>query len=647
MLAFINLSAQTPFSKGVNLTEWFQTSGPKQIQFTKYTKKDFENIKRLGCDVIRLPINLHFMTNGAPDYTLDPLFLQFLDEPVKWAEELNINLLLDNHTFDPAVSTDPKVGEVLVKVWGQMAEHYKNTSRNIYFEVLNEPHGITDAVWGNAQKMAIDAIRAVDSLHTIVVGGANWNSYNNLSKIPVYADTNLLYTFHFYDPFLFTHQGATWTDPSMASLAGVPYPYIADSMPACPDDLKGTWIEGSLNDYKNTGNDSAVHKLLDVAVDFKNTRNVKLFCGEFGVYIPNSKNHHRVAWYKMVREYLEQNGIGWTIWDYHGGFGIYKQGSNGMFEHDLNIPMVEALGLTSPPQTPYVQVADTVGFECYTDFIGEKVYESSSPGVGTIDFYSTDKPNNGSYCTYWKIGAQYTNVGFDFKPNKDLSVLVDSNYALDFMVRGLTPGMQFDVRFIDSKLDADDHPWRKYVTVGETRAAWDGYWQHVRIPLNSFVEQGSWDGSWYNPENKFDWKNVDRLEFSAEMANLVGKKFWFDNIHISNQDTAQIYDTSKFVDPTIGIGKINEQMQLNIWPNPASGNLNINYYLSQPGKVEITLFNLAGIKVADLLNVDQNAGFHVLNSPLKSDSGTAIKCGLYFCLLKTNNQWITRKIIIE
>ena len=70
--------AQMPFSRGVNLTNWFQTSSAQQIQFTKFTKQDFINIKSLGCDVIRLPINLHAMTSGSPEYTIDPLFLLFL-----------------------------------------------------------------------------------------------------------------------------------------------------------------------------------------------------------------------------------------------------------------------------------------------------------------------------------------------------------------------------------------------------------------------------------------------------------------------------------------------------------------------------------------------------------------------------------------
>ena len=54
-----NLTAQPPmpFTKGVNLTNWFQVNEVEQIHINKYTKKDFEQLKSLGCDVIRLPIH--------------------------------------------------------------------------------------------------------------------------------------------------------------------------------------------------------------------------------------------------------------------------------------------------------------------------------------------------------------------------------------------------------------------------------------------------------------------------------------------------------------------------------------------------------------------------------------------------------------
>jgi endoglucanase len=410
----------------------------------------------------------------------------------------------------------------------------------------------------------INTIRETDSTHYIVVGGAGWNSYNNLNAIPHFTDSKLIYTFHFYDPFIFTHQGADWSDPSMAPLSGIPFPYIADSMPSFPASLKGTWIESSFNDYKNTGNIASVKSLLDIAIQFKNSRNVPVFCGEFGVYIRNSKNHHRAFWYETVRKYLEDNGIPWTTWDYHGGFGLYEKESGGQFDHDLNVPLLEALGLTVPEQTPDFMKADSTGFLIYTDYIGNGIL-SSNYGGGTLTPYSTDLPNNGQYCIYWKGAAQYNAIGYDFSPDKDLSRLLDEGYALDLMVRGDIPHTSFDVRFIDTKTsEAGDHPWRMDIVIDSTVVSFDKHWHHLFIPLSGFAEQGSWDNAWFPPEGKFDWKAVDRFEIVSEQQDLLNKKLWFDNIHITNQDTALVYENQVVT----GL-KIPDSGFLRIYPNPA------------------------------------------------------------------------------
>ena len=40
----------------------------------------------------------------------------------------------------------------------------------------------------------------------------------------------MIYTFHDYEPFPFTHQGATWTDPAVAPLRDVPYPSTPENV---------------------------------------------------------------------------------------------------------------------------------------------------------------------------------------------------------------------------------------------------------------------------------------------------------------------------------------------------------------------------------------------------------------------------------
>lgn len=585
-------AADAPFHRGVNLTNWLQAGNTQQIQFTKYSKTDFEQIQSLGCDVVRLPINLHFMTNGAPDYTIDPIFYTFLDQIIGWTEELGMNLILDNHTFDSATDTDPKVGEILLKVWPQMAERYLNTSTKIFYEVLNEPHGISDALWNTTQQNVVDAIRKIDTKHTIIVGPASWNSYNNLSKMPIYNDSNLIYTFHFYDPFLFTHQGASWTD--MTDLSGVPFPYSADKMPTFPASLKGTWVEGSFNDYKNSGTIEKVHQLIDIAVKFAQERNVPIYCGEFGVYDLNSPDADRTYWYGEVRKYLEEKNIAWTIWDYHGGFGIYKKGTNGAFYHDMNVPVVEALGLTAPEQTEFIAEPDTTGFEIYGDFAGTGVNNSANT-AGEMTFYSTDRVNNGEYCLVWNGGAQYTNVSFNFNPDKDLSKLVEKGYALDFIMRGDDPSTSIDFRFLDTKTGADDHPWRNRIIVDNKMMTFDNQWHHLHIPLSSFKEHGSWDNAWFNPSGLFDWKAVDKLEIVAESKAMGNATIWLDNIYITDQDTATVQYFEAPVD-TVTSSVFNLQSNF-VKIGYSANNQLITLQNNTQNKISIKLFNLAGTMV--------------------------------------------------
>lgn len=637
------LKSQAPFTRGVNLTSWFQVSSPREIQFTKFTKDDLTDIKSLGCDVIRLPISLHDMTSGAPQYLLDPIFFNFLDSAVTWCEQLNIWLILDNHSFDPNVDTNPGIADILVKVWSQMASHYKDRSKYILYEILNEPHGISTSAWGIIQNQAINAIRNYDTKHTIVVGGSGYNTYTELKNLPVYSDTNLLYTFHFYDPFIFTHQGATWVDPSMASLSGVPFPYNSAGMPPCPADLKGTWVESSLNYYQVDGTEYKVKQLIDNAISFRNQRNVKIFCGEFGVYIPNSNNSDRCYWYKVVRDYLGKNNIPWTSWDYKGGFGLFNKGSNEFFEHDLNTRLLDSLGLNVPVQTPFTIRPDSVGFLIYTDFIGQNI-DNSSYSAGPINFYSEDLPANGRFCLSWDGFNQYNAIGFDFIPDKDLSGLVSDNYALDLMVRGSESGIKFEIRFRDTKTTApDDHPWRMGLTVDGTNATWDRKWHHLRVPLTSFTERGAWDnGIWYNPEGKFDWTKVDILEISTEWTDILGKKIWFDNIHVSNLDTAIVrVNEALGISNNLGSGK----PVLKIAPNPMKEYTEISFVIEDKCQVAINLYSITGAKICTLTNKMYSPGPLLFSWNGRCNNGLEASPGIYLCNVIIHGYSLTGRII--
>lgn len=591
-------------------------------------------MKSLGVDVIRLPINLHSMTLGAPEYELDPLFLYFLDEVVDWAEELEMYLILDNHTFDPSEATDPKIGDILNPVWYNMANHFKDRSEYVLYEILNEPHGISNSAWSAIQGDVIDTIRSVDSTHTIIVGASDYNSYRSLQYLPEYADTNLIYTFHFYDPFIVTHQGATWTNPSMAPLSGVPFPYDAANMPTFPRALNGTWIQGAFNNYSNEGNATWVQNALDIAIDFSESRGVPVFCGEFGVYIPNSDNETRVNWYDVVASYLTEHNVSWTIWDYRGGFGVYEEGGNDLFNHNLNIPLLEVLGFNTPEQTEFEVRADSTGFDVYSDFTEQGIRGANNVNSGTLELYNTEYVLDGDYSIYWSGSSQYEHIGFDFAPNKDLSRLVSEGYELVMHTLGAEP-FSFDIRFIDTKTSAEgDRPWRMNVRIETTDLFWDGEWEEIRIPLSSFTEMGSWDeNQWFDPQGDFDWSAVDVFQLVEESNTMGDAEIWIDAIGI-------VESGGNTVSNEIIESPSNFSLNQN-YPNPFNPTTTISFQLSEVSNTTLTIFDTTGRQISEIVNSKLSPGVYSY-----SFDASGLASGVYFYKLSTNRGTEVKKMIL-
>jgi endoglucanase len=536
LFVFLFLSAslygqapQCPFQRGFNLGGWLQADSAKQIR-NSYTKTVLENMISLGADHVRVPINLYGMGGRGPDYTIDPILLLYVDRAVDWAEELGLYIILDNHSLAPALASDPERTQRLTAVWRQMAEHFKDRSALVLYEILNEPAGIDDAVWGEMQRQAIAAIRAVDPVHTVIVSPGSMGSYDHLALLPRYADPNLIYTFHFYDPFLFTHQGSNWTDPSMENVRGVPYPYDVTRMPSMPANFAGTWLQDQWNWYPSAGSKTSLQYRMSIAVQFRNDRQVPIYCGEFGALQGGSSHADRVQWYTDMGDILAANGIAWALWGYQGGFGIFKEGSNGVFPSDLDTPIVTALDFNVPAAVAIGP--DTAGMVLYDDLMGECIFDAGYSG--SLDYYDTADPYDGIHSIHWTGADRYGTISWRFTQARDFSALKNGGYRVSFWLKTDTPGLRFDVRFLDTDLgDGQDHPWRMTKTIDNTVVSMDGNWHQVEFALSAMADSGSWhNNAWYNPEGKFDWTRIDVCEVVAEHHDLYGKHVYLDDVQI-------------------------------------------------------------------------------------------------------------------
>jgi aryl-phospho-beta-D-glucosidase BglC (GH1 family) len=233
-----------------------------------------------------------------------------------------------------------------VSLWKAMAEHFKGTDPNlVFFEMMNEPEQTDPYRWAGIESAVAEAIRRIAPQHTIIAAGARWSGLPDLLQMSPIGMENVIYTFHDYDPFPFTHQGATWTMQEVRPLRGVPYPSSPEAVAANLQQeptLQGQWF---VEEYGLARWDAA---RLDAEIAFAERwgkmYHVPVYCGEFGVHKPYANPADRARWTHDMRVAFEKHGIGWAMWDYQANFGVVTK-SGGVTIPDRQ--MLNALGLTA------------------------------------------------------------------------------------------------------------------------------------------------------------------------------------------------------------------------------------------------------------------------------------------------------------
>jgi endoglucanase len=332
---------------------------------------------------------------------------------------------------------------------------------------------------------------------------------------------------------MFTHQGASWSPP-MEYLSGVPFPADRSRMPRLHSKRRGTWVESSMRNYPKDAAPSKLLGIFDKVTAFSIERNVPVYCGEYGVFIPNSRSEDRVVWYELITNALDNRKISRTSWDYYGGFGIFNFDGRGDFHSDVNVDIVRAMGFTPPPQSPRIKESINSGFTLFDDYPNAELFTGFWGADDTdFSFYDTNAAE-GEYAIRWENAERYNAFWFAFPRNWDFSTLVSGGFFLEFKVRAEKP-VQFDVRFLKPENESSI-PWRMCYTIDENNLPPDGRWHTIRIPLNSMQEGGAWVNKtqqWFNPRGEFTWDNVERLEFASEHMDLKGCRILFDSIKIT------------------------------------------------------------------------------------------------------------------
>lgn len=533
-----------PFKKGFNLSDWFNVDSDYWFVEDAYKEKDFDQLKSLGVDVVRLPINFPIFMGQAPDYKFSDKFLNALDNAIDMAEAHGMYVILDQHSYYGSRTFPEGYGEALITAgFRQLASRYKDRSDKVVFELFNEPGGTyLKNNFYEIQQRLISEIRSFDKSHIIIVTSLGCHYYE-LEDIPDYDDPRLIHTFHFYTPFMFTHQGANWDNNPLQGMSGVPFPYDSSRMPAMPSSFNGNqeYLD-YYNNYPAQGTEKYLGELLLKIYSWAAQKGKLLFCGEFGT-LTSTPQEDRTRWYKTVCDYFDAYGIAWTAWEYRDtkvpNFGIF-QGAN-IFESNLNTDLLDAMGLNIP--AGYENGCPEVLF--FDDEIpawwsqGGK-WDGYEP---KIDFMCKDNPYDGSLnCIRIEFDHKWGGLVMTPWPVADFSRQAKAGARLEFAVRTTDMIDKLVVRLTQYKTGAK-WQWRNMTELSTTdgrttpyQFAPDGKWHVISIPLSALWihgTQGDWKDAPDADDEGFAWDCINHLEFVPEGNDaLLGKTLDIDYIRI-------------------------------------------------------------------------------------------------------------------
>lgn len=300
-------------------------------------REDARRVKDWGFDHVRLPLDW----KNAFDEAMRPKeeVLGLLDAAVDGILASGLALILDLHkcpghdfhegtTRDQTFFSDPGLRRDCLRVWELLAERYGGKD-GVTLELLNEPVAPDAETWNAVKDELAKAVRRMAPKAPILIGSNLWNSASGFAQLRPIDDGNVVYSFHFYLPLVFTHQKAAWC-PGSAFSVSRPYPgtyrIVRDGATRHSLDEEGAWDKERLA------------RCLEPVFRFRERHGLPVACNEFGVYMGGADSKSRYAWLGDFLDLLGEAGIGWSYWNYKNlDFGIRSVGET-LFE---NAPQYE------------------------------------------------------------------------------------------------------------------------------------------------------------------------------------------------------------------------------------------------------------------------------------------------------------------
>lgn len=252
-----------------------------------WSESDFDNIKAMGMNVVRLPITWWHILDDEGN--LRPDAFERIDWFVDCCAARDLYVILDLHAAPGSQNGNDHSGDITGShlweeavyqdrtqfLWEQIAAHYRGNATVAAYDLLNEPGGELNSTgvmqWEFFDRL-YEAIRVIDPEHIIIMESC-WGP-EDLPDPDEYGWENVVYQYHYYK-----------------------------------------W--GADNDYnaQKLAVDVNLHKLKET------DHPVPSFIGEFTLF------QNEDAWKYALNAYNDA-GLSWTIWTYkvtgNSSWGLYN-----------------------------------------------------------------------------------------------------------------------------------------------------------------------------------------------------------------------------------------------------------------------------------------------------------------------------------
>ncbi|MBO6575935.1 MAG: cellulase family glycosylhydrolase [Rhodothermales bacterium] len=268
----------------------------------------FDDYLAEGYATVRVPVRWDQHTATSAPYDVDAAWMDRVEQVVDWGLSRGLFVIINAHHDDWIKQNyaDASQRARFDAIWTQISERFRLKSDSLFFEIINEPKGLTREEVDDLNDRVLRIIRRTNPTRIVIFSGNEWSNAAELVAAAVPSDPWLMGYFHSYDPWAFAGQAT------------------------------GTW--GTESDKAELG------ARFQMVADWSATHGIPVLISEFGA-LRIADYNSRMAFYSAYVEQAIRHGMPFQAWDDGGDFRIYER-------QDRIWPEVSDILLHGHPEAP-------------------------------------------------------------------------------------------------------------------------------------------------------------------------------------------------------------------------------------------------------------------------------------------------------